>query len=84
MNRFAAAVLPLIAAGCVSAPQPYGALPSPAQVEWQKMEMNMFMHFGPNTFTNVEWGDGNESVDVFAPTELDCRQWASVAKAAGM
>ena len=84
MNRFAAAVLPFIAAGCVSAPQPYGALPSPAQVEWQKMEMNMFMHFGPNTFTNVEWGDGNESVDVFAPTELDCRQWASVAKEAGM
>ena len=68
----------------VEAPEPYGALPSPAQVEWQKMEFNMFVHFGPNTFTNVEWGDGTESVDVFAPTALDCRQWAAIAKEAGM
>ena len=66
------------------APEPYGALPTPAQVEWQKMEFNMFVHFGPNTFTNVEWGDGTESVDVFAPTALDCRQWAAIAKEAGM
>ena len=65
------------------APEPFGTLPSPAQVEWQKMETNMFMHFGPNTFTNVEWGDGNESVDAFNPTEMDCRQWASIAKEAG-
>ena len=72
-------------AGCgVKAPEPYGALPTPAQVEWQKMEFNMFVHFGPNTFTNVEWGDGTESVDVFAPTALDCRQWAAIAKEAGM
>ena len=68
----------------VKAPEPYGVLPSPAQVEWQKMEFNMFVHFGPNTFTNVEWGDGTESVDVFAPTALDCRQWAAIAKDAGM
>ena len=47
------------------------------------METNMFIHFGPNTFTNVEWGDGNESVDDFNPTEMDCRQWASIAKEAG-
>ena len=65
------------------APEPFGALPSTAQVEWQKMETNMFIHFGPNTFTNVEWGDGNESVDDFNPTEMDCRQWASIAKEAG-
>lgn len=37
------------------APEPYGALPSEAQVEWQKMETNMFVHFGPNTFTSAEW-----------------------------
>lgn len=65
------------------APEPFGPLPSPSQVEWQKMETNMFMHFGPNTFTNVEWGNGKESVDAFNPTEMDCRQWASVAKEAG-
>lgn len=68
----------------VKAPAPYGALPTDAQVEWQKMEYNMFVHFGPNTFTSAEWGDGTESADVFNPTDLDCRQWAATAKAAGM
>lgn len=74
------------AAGCdrTMPPAPYGALPSASQVEWQKMETNMFVHFGPNTFTSAEWGDGTESADVFAPTALDCRQWAEIAKAAGM
>lgn len=44
----------------------------------------MFVHFGPNTFTDNEWGSGEESPDVFAPTALDCGQWARTAKAAGM
>lgn len=66
------------------APAPYGPLPSAAQVEWQKMEMNMFCHFGPNTFTGNEWGDGKENEEVFAPSDLDCGQWAYVAKMAGM
>lgn len=48
------------------------------------MEMNMFCHFGPNTFTGNEWGDGSEPDSLFNPTALDCRQWAAVAKAAGM
>lgn len=78
------AFLPFMMSACLSAPAPFGALPTEAQVEWQKMEFNMFVHFGPNTFTNVEWGDGTESVDVFAPTALDCRQWAAIAKEAGM
>lgn len=65
-------------------PVPYGVLPSDSQLEWQKMELYMFVHFGPNTFTNVEWGDGKEDPRVFNPTALDCRQWAATAKAAGM
>ena len=86
MNNWKSIILAaaLLTACSVEAPEPYGALPTPAQVEWQKMEFNMFVHFGPNTFTNVEWGDGTESVDVFAPTALDCRQWAAIAKEAGM
>ena len=84
MKRIIYAFLPFMMAACVSAPEPYGVLPTPAQVEWQKMEYNMFVHFGPNTFTNVEWGDGTESVDDFNPTEMDCRQWARVAKESGM
>ena len=65
-------------------PQPYGQLPSAAQVDWQKLEYYMFVHFGPNTFTDMEWGHGTEDPKVFNPTQLDCRQWAATAKAAGM
>lgn len=80
-----AAATVLVAGSCsVRPPAPYGALPSDAQLKWQKMETNMFIHFGPNTFTSAEWGDGTESADVFAPSDLDCRQWAATAKAAGM
>ena len=74
----------LASCSTVPAPAPYGALPSDAQVEWQKMEYNLFVHFGPNTFTGAEWGDGKEIADIFNPTDLDCRQWAATAKAAGM
>ena len=69
--------------GKVTPPEPYGAVPTPQQVEWQKMEMNMFAHFGPNTFTGLEWGLGTEAEDIFNPTALDCNQWASIAKEAG-
>ncbi|MCM1177346.1 MAG: alpha-L-fucosidase [Bacteroidales bacterium] len=78
------AVSMFLASCCNDAPAPYGAVPSEAQVAWQQMETNMFVHFGPNTFTSAEWGDGTESADVFAPSDLDCRQWAATAKAAGM
>ena len=83
---FIAVFILLLASSCKedSAPAPYGVLPSPKQVEWQKMEYYMFVHFGPNTFTDVEWGNGRENPDVFAPTDLDCRQWAQTAKLAGM
>ena len=64
-------------------PKPYGPVPTPAQVAWQRMEMNMFCHFGPNTFTGLEWGEGTEAEDIFNPTALDCNQWVSVAKNAG-
>lgn len=83
----------IIATGCAAvvascgtyeAPKPYGPVPTAQQLEWQKMEMNMFCHFGPNTFTSAEWGSGQESVNEFNPSNLDCRQWTSIAKAAGM
>lgn len=79
----AAAALACASCAIHRAPAPYGPLPSAAQAEWQKMEMNMFCHFGPNTFTGEEWGSGREEESVFAPAALDCDQWAAVAKAAG-
>lgn len=72
----------VVAASCC--PKPYGPVPTEAQLAWQRMEVNMFCHFGPNTFTGAEWGSGEEAEEVFAPTALDCRQWADVAAQAGM
>ena len=57
--------------------------PSASQLAWHKMEYYFFFHFGPNTFTDLEWGHGTEPADMFNPTELDCRQWVRTAKAAG-
>jgi alpha-L-fucosidase len=50
---------------------------------WQRDELAIFVHFGVNTFTGREWGDGREDPAIFAPTRLDARQWAHAARAAG-
>jgi len=57
--------------------------PTPVQLQWHNMEFYLFMHFGPNTFTDKEWGEGNEREEIFNPTSLDCQQWCRIAKAAG-
>jgi alpha-L-fucosidase len=57
--------------------------PTKAQLAWHDMEFYLFTHFGPNTFTDKEWGEGTEPEDIFNPTNLDCRQWCRIAKAAG-
>jgi alpha-L-fucosidase len=58
-------------------------VPSPAQLAWQEDELALFLHFGVNTFTNREWGDGEEDPAIFNPTRLDAGQWARVAREAG-
>ena len=58
-------------------------VPTPAQLEWQRDELALFLHFGVNTFTDQEWGDGKEDPRIFAPSALDARQWARTARAAG-
>jgi alpha-L-fucosidase len=57
--------------------------PTKAQLAWHDMEFYLFMHFGPNTFTDLEWGHGNEKEEVFNPTNLDCEQWCRIAEASG-
>lgn len=58
-------------------------VPTPSQLAWQRDELALFLHFGVNTFTDREWGDGKEAPAIFAPTALDARQWARAAKAGG-
>jgi alpha-L-fucosidase len=65
------------------AQEKFGPTPSPQQLAWQEKEFYLFMHFGPNTFTNLEWGKGSEDPNIFNPTQIDCNQWASIAKASG-
>lgn len=59
-------------------------VPSERQIKWQETEFYSFMHFGMNTFTDREWGDGTEDPNLFNPEELDCRQWAKLCKLSGM
>jgi alpha-L-fucosidase len=65
------------------AQQTANPLPSAKQLNWHNNPFYLFMHFGPNTFTDLEWGKGSEKEEIFNPTALDCRQWCRIAKAAG-
>lgn len=58
-------------------------VPTRQQLEWQQMEFTCFLHFGINTFTGNEWGDGKEDPDLFNPTQLDCDQWVRSLKEGG-
>ena len=79
---FAAAAL-LLLAGCHHV-EPYGAVPTKQQLAWQDMDMYAFIHYSMNTYTDQEWGFGDEDPALFNPSDLDCRQWARVCKQAGM
>lgn len=96
-RRFLLRTLPssALALGCIAGPpagavarvgppQPYGPTPSPRQLRWHELEFYGFIHFTINTFTDKEWGYGDESPSLFNPTDFDAYQIAGTAADAGM
>ena len=81
-------LLSLLFAGDVSgnevALKPYRAVPTERQLRWHEMEFYGFLHFGINTFTDREWGMGDESPELFNPTDFDANQIVKLAKESGM
>lgn len=67
-----------------TAPAPYLRTPSSRQLSWHQLEYYAFLHFGPNTFSNEEWGRSQSTPDIFKPTNLDTDQWAKTFADVGM
>ena len=87
--HFAAVILPLLAGPALAAesvepPPPFGTVPTEAHLAWHELEFYGFIHFTLNTFTDREWGNGDESPQLFNPSQMDADQWARVAKESGM
>lgn len=81
-------IITLLVAACapkkdVQAPVAVGPVPSESQLAWHQMELNAFIHFTTNTFTDKEWGYGDESPRVFNPAGFEPEQWISTLKDAG-
>ncbi|KAH9997673.1 carbohydrate-binding module family 32 protein [Xylariaceae sp. FL0662B] len=81
-----ASIISWLAAGAYGQAPPIAYLrtPSANQLDWHRLEYYAFVHFGPNTFTDEEWGRSQSTPDVFAPTALDTDQWAKSFADAGM
>ena len=76
--------LPVLAFAQTAPPAPVYPIPEARQIAWQELQYYGFVHFNMNTFSDREWGFGDEKPSQFAPSALDARQWARVAKEAGM
>ncbi len=81
---FTLGLLLFVSLGISSQTQSNLPKPTENQLRWQEMEMYAFIHYSLNTYTDQEWGFGNEDPKLFNPSRLDCRQWARVCKQTGM
>src|ERR1700735_1208795 len=72
------------AARQVAPPTPYGAIPSASQLAWHRTTYTAFLHFTVNTFTDKEWGYGDEDPNIFQPAKFDADAIASALQAAGV
>lgn len=79
-----ACVLLCVSCATVTSPKPYGNVPSERQLKWHELEEYGFIHFTINTFTDREWGYGDESPSVFNPTEFDADRIVKVMKDSGL
>ncbi len=84
MSLLALAALAAMETAIQSPPDPFGPLPSARQLKWHAMEYYGFIHYTVNTYTDREWGFGDESPSIFNPTDFDADAIAKVFKAAGM
>lgn len=84
MKRFAFFLILFVALACSRQPERCGPVPTQSQLEWQRLETYAFIHFGLNTFNDMEWGYGDTPAETFNPTDLDCEQWVLTLKACGM
>ncbi len=87
MKKLLGALLGIaVLGGCSKAPAPAPVypIPTPQQVEWQKMEAYAFVHYGLNTFNDLEWGFGDTPLETFKPTDMNVEQWVQTFKNAGL
>lgn len=88
MNKFLITVFVcLVQAGinlyAIEPPEPCYPIPNERQLAWHKNEIAAFIHFGVNTFNNIEWGNGKENLSIFNPVSLNAEQWVNVVKSFG-
>ena len=84
MALYATLMTGLGAAVAAGPPAPYGVVPAERHLLWHEMEVYGLIHFGPNTFTDQEWGYGDVPAETFDPSKFDAEQIVETCADAGL